>query len=142
MDTTRWFLLRNLFGCTREIENGQPGREPGDRSELVLFLCGLSRLVDLAALLCQQGRFPWLISLDPTYMLIYHPSLYDLWVDITRGGIEHPSSAILQDFGAHYVLTDLKHSGFLERAAQDLGLVEVYRDGEAVIYRAVSVDSH
>ena len=35
-------------------------------------------------------------------------------------------------------MTDLRHKAFLERAAQDPGMLEVYRDGEAVLYQAVS----
>ncbi|MEX2029651.1 MAG: hypothetical protein WD906_01590 [Anaerolineales bacterium] len=84
----------------------------------------------------------YLVGLDPTYMLLYDAELYDLWVDITRGDIESPSLAIEQEFGARYVLTDLRHTGFLEQAASDPGLVQVYRDGDAVVFRVVSVDSH
>jgi hypothetical protein len=82
----------------------------------------------------------YLIGLDPTYMLLYSAPLYNEWVDITRGKMERPSTAILEDFGAQYILTDLKHTGFMERAAQDPGLVEVYRDGEAVIYQATGAE--
>jgi hypothetical protein len=77
----------------------------------------------------------YLIGLDPTYMLIYDPDLYRLWVDLTQGEIERPSEAIERDFGAHYVLTDLRHGDFLGRAAADPGLVEVYRDEEAVVFQ-------
>ena len=71
-------------------------------------------------------------------MLIYDADLYNLWVDITQGRIEHPSTAIQKDFGASYIMTDLRHKAFLERAAQDPGMLEVYRDGEAVLYQAIS----
>lgn len=77
----------------------------------------------------------YLIGLDPTYMLLYDEELYRLWVDITRGDIEQPSKAITRDFGAYYIITDLQHGGFLEMAAEDPGLVEVYRDGEAVVFQ-------
>lgn len=77
----------------------------------------------------------YLIGLDPTYMLIYDADLFNLWVDITRGNIERPSRAIEREFGAHYVLTDLRHGSFIDQAAQDPGLVEVYRDEDAVVYQ-------
>ncbi len=77
----------------------------------------------------------YLIGLDPTYMQLYNASLYDRWVDVTRGRVPAPSTAILNEFGARYVLTDLKHTGFLKQAAQDPALVEVYRDAEAVIFK-------
>lgn len=77
----------------------------------------------------------YLIGLDPTYMQIYNADLYDLWVDITQGEIERPSKVIEEEFGARYILTDLRHQGFLEQAANDTGLEEVYRDREAVVFQ-------
>lgn len=82
----------------------------------------------------------YLIGLDPTYMLIYNPDLYDLWVNITQGEIEQPSVAIEQDFGARYILTDLRHKAFLDQAANDTGMVEVYRDREAIVFQIPGVD--
>ena len=79
----------------------------------------------------------YLIGLDPTYMQLYDADLYDLWVKITRGDVEFPSEYIYPRFGARYVLTDLKHGDFIRRADKDPGLVEVYRDQEAVIYKVL-----
>ena len=50
------------------------------------------------------------------------------------GRIEQPSGVIGREFGAPYVLTDLRHAAFIQQAAKDTGMLEVYRDGEAVIY--------
>jgi len=77
----------------------------------------------------------YLIGLDPTYMQLYNPAMYDEWVDITQGDIAAPSRSIAATFGATFVISDLKHGDFLRRARNDPGLVEVYRDGEAVVYR-------
>lgn len=79
----------------------------------------------------------YLIGLDPTYMLIYDPELYDLWVDMTNGKIEQPSDQIATDFGSRYVISDLRHKAFLNQAAKDTGLVEVYRDQDAVVFELV-----
>lgn len=76
----------------------------------------------------------YLAGLDPTYLQIYDSSLYDEWIDITRGKVEEPSSIIRTRFAARYVHTDLNHDGFIEQAENDPGLVEVYRDDQAVIY--------
>jgi len=78
-----------------------------------------------------------LAGLDPTYLQLYDRDLYDLWVDITRGRVEKPSQAILESFSAHYIHTDLNHGNFLRQAASDPGLVEVYRDDQAVIFQVV-----
>jgi hypothetical protein len=71
-------------------------------------------------------------------MLLYDDELYNQWVDITQGQIEHPSAAIQKDFGAKYILSDLRHKAFLERAAHDPSMLEVYRDEQAVLYEIVS----
>jgi hypothetical protein len=76
----------------------------------------------------------YLVGLDPTYMQLYNEALYDRWVDITRGRVDLPGAAILNEFGARYVHSDLLHSGFLEKASQDPQLVEVYRDGDSVVF--------
>ncbi|RPI29903.1 MAG: hypothetical protein EHM70_15255 [Chloroflexota bacterium] len=82
----------------------------------------------------------YLIGLDPTYLLIYDAGLYHSWVEITQGKTEQPSGPIEQEFGARYVLTDLRHQGFLDQAEKDPGLVEVYRDKDSVIYQVSSTD--
>ncbi len=79
----------------------------------------------------------YLVGLDPTYMQLYDPALYDLWVEITRGNIEQPSFQIATTFGSAYVHTDLQHANFLRVAADDPGLKEVYRDDQAVLFQVI-----
>ncbi len=79
----------------------------------------------------------YLAGLDPTYLQLYDADLYDVWVDITRGRVEHPSNLIRERFSARYIHTDLNHGNFLKRAADDPGLVEVYRDEQAVIFQVI-----
>jgi hypothetical protein len=83
----------------------------------------------------------YLVELDPTYRLLYNEALYETWADITKGQVVRPSQAILQEFGARYVLTDLRHTAFLSRAADDPGLAEVYRDRDAVVFQVKAVDA-
>ncbi len=79
----------------------------------------------------------YLAGLDPTYLQLYDSDLYDQWVGITRGNIEKPSRLISEQFAARFVLTDLDHKSFLREAANDPGMVEVYRDGQAVIFEVL-----
>jgi hypothetical protein len=79
----------------------------------------------------------YLIGLDPTYLQMYNAGLYDLWVDITQGKVKNPSQMIARTFGARYVHTDLNHQGFLQVAARDPGLKEVYRDDQAVLFEVI-----
>jgi hypothetical protein len=80
----------------------------------------------------------YLIGLDPTYLQLYNAGLYNLWVKITQGRVRNPSQLIAKTFEARYVHTDLDHQGFLQVAAQDPGLKEVYRDDQAVIFEVVA----
>jgi hypothetical protein len=76
-------------------------------------------------------------GLDPTYLQLYDQELYELWVAITRGEVERPSDPIVARFGGAYVVSDLRHTEFLRRAADDPGLAEVFRDGDAVVFRVL-----
>lgn len=80
----------------------------------------------------------YLIGLDPTYMQLYDPNLYALWVQITKGNVESPSRIILEQFGSHFVHTDLNHGAFLRAAEADDRLKEVYRDDQAVIFEVIA----
>lgn len=79
----------------------------------------------------------YLIGLDPTYMQLYDPALYDTWVKVTKGNVENPSQVIAETFQARYVHTDLNHKGFLRAAQNDPGLKEIYRDGQAVVFEVL-----
>jgi hypothetical protein len=82
------------------------------------------------------------LGLDPTYMQLYDPGLYELWVDVSKGRVEQPSTPISREFGAAYVVTDLKHEAFLRQAADDAGLGEVYRDKDAVVFQVIQPGSN
>ncbi|MBI1795238.1 MAG: hypothetical protein HYR70_13765 [Chloroflexi bacterium] len=79
----------------------------------------------------------YLVGLDPTYMQLYNPDLYDLWVSITDGNVHNLSKVIPSEFGAYYVLSDLQHKGFISAASADPGMRQVYRDQQAVIFEIV-----
>jgi hypothetical protein len=79
----------------------------------------------------------YLVGLDPTYLQLYDPELYDEWVQITQGKVELPAQMILDTFGARYVHTDLQHGNFLRVAKADPGLREVYRDSQAVLFEVI-----
>lgn len=73
-------------------------------------------------------------GLDPTYLQLYDPDLYTLWVDLTRGEVAAPGAIISERFGAQFAITDLRHTAFLREADADPSMREVYRDEYAVIY--------
>jgi len=89
---------------------------------------------DFPRLFFYNSKNIYLIGLDATYMQLYDDELYNLWVKITQGDVEQPGKIIAAQFGAYYILTDLSHTDFLDQAAKDPRLVEVYRDGDAVVF--------
>jgi hypothetical protein len=93
---------------------------------------------DFPRLFYYNSHNTYLVGLDPTYLQLYDADLYDLWVNITQGDVENPSQVIATTFDAGYVHTDLNHQAFLEVAADDPGLKEVYRDDQAVIFAVMS----
>ena len=89
---------------------------------------------DFPRLFFYNSKNTYLIGLDATYMQLYDDELYNLWVKITQGDVEQPGTIIAAQFGAHYILTDLSHTDFLDQAAKDPRLVETYRDEYAVVF--------
>ncbi|RMG99686.1 MAG: hypothetical protein D6706_05140 [Chloroflexi bacterium] len=80
------------------------------------------------------------IGLDPTYMELADKTLFDEWVDLTRGKIENPGEVIIHHFNADFVFTDTRHEAFMAQAADDPHLQQVYWDLWAAIYRVVPDD--
>jgi hypothetical protein len=78
------------------------------------------------------------IGLDPTYMESYNAPLYQLWRETTRGWSQNLGQTIYQNFGTEYALTDLGHDGFIDKAEQEEGMIEVFRDEYAIIYKIVN----
>jgi hypothetical protein len=89
---------------------------------------------DFTRLFFYGGEATYTAGLDPTFMELHDADLFEEWVAITRGNVEQPAAVIRERFGANYVFSDLNHDDFLEEAAADPGLEEVYRDEYAVIF--------
>lgn len=79
----------------------------------------------------------YIVGLDPTYMQIYDPDLYNTWVTITNGDMRPISYVVAKTFEAHYIISDLYHKDFLNVAEDDPYLVEVYRDERSVVFEVV-----
>lgn len=80
----------------------------------------------------------YLVGLDPTYLQIANPGLWDQWTAIVQGEIERPSAAIQQTFGASYVISDTKHNRFEDQARDDPGMQLVYHDQDTYVWRIIS----
>lgn len=89
---------------------------------------------DFTRLFFYNSDLIYTVGLDPTFMELHDKALFDLWVDITRGNVDQPGAIIRDTFGAAYVFSDLDHGAFMNKAAADPLLQEVYRTHDAVIY--------
>jgi asparagine N-glycosylation enzyme membrane subunit Stt3 len=92
---------------------------------------------DFTRLFFYNSNAVYTAGLDPTFMELQDADLFDEWVDITRGRVENPGEIIRTRFNAAYVFSDLRHDDFMDEAAADPALNEVYRDDYAVIYEVV-----
>jgi hypothetical protein len=79
----------------------------------------------------------YIVGLDPTYLQLYNPAVYNRWVQITRGDVDQPSQAILDEFAARYVVSDLNHGDFIRRANDDPAMREVYSDDGSIVFEIV-----
>ncbi|GAB4437885.1 MAG: hypothetical protein Kow0031_19730 [Anaerolineae bacterium] len=92
---------------------------------------------DFSPLFFHNTHNVYMLGLDPTYMHLRDPALYRLWRDTTQGW-GNIGPVIRDEFEAGYAITDLDHQGFIDKAASDPYLAEVYRDEFAIIYRVLT----
>lgn len=90
---------------------------------------------DFTRLFFYNSEATYTAGLDPTFMELFDKELFDQWRDITQGDVDMPGTLIRDRFKADYVFSDLQHGDFLEQAADDPILEEIYRDKYAVIFR-------
>jgi hypothetical protein len=77
----------------------------------------------------------YLVGLDPTYMYLHDGPLFLQWRSISQGQVERPSALIRDAYDCGWVFTDRRHGAFLQQAASDPGLREVYRNANAVVFQ-------
>ncbi len=83
----------------------------------------------------------YLVGLDPTYLQIADPELWDQWRAIVQGDVESPSVAIKQAFGTSYVISDTNHNRFEDQVRDDPGMQLVYQDQDAYVWRIDSAST-
>ncbi len=133
----------NIQGAQENMQKSKPAQTYADASGwLVEHTPAGSRVFqtdwdDFTRLFFYNTHNSYTAGLDPTYMQLYNPQLFDLWVDITKGRVETPAKTIATTFEASYVISDLKHKDFIKVAQADPGLEEVYRDDFAIIFQLV-----
>ena len=92
---------------------------------------------DFTRLFYHNTRNTYLVGLDPTYLQIAEPFMWNQWVAITQGVVERPSVLIHDTFGARYAVSDTRHDAFAERADADPAMILVYRDDNSLIWQII-----
>ncbi|MBI3241062.1 MAG: hypothetical protein HYZ49_02060 [Chloroflexi bacterium] len=131
----------NVYRTRDLLQNDLPAEQFAGASEWLTANTPEGSLVfqtdwdDFTRLFFYNTHNVYTVGLDPTYLQRADPDLYYLWVDITQGRGLDLSSAIREHFNAEYVVSDLKHKAFLERAEADPQFEEVYRDENSVVFK-------
>lgn len=89
---------------------------------------------DFPRLFFFNPKMIYTVGLDPTYMELHNAEIFEEWVDITRANVDNIGERIRDHYGAQFIFSDLNHEDFINRAAGDPLLKEIYRDDEAVIF--------
>ena len=92
---------------------------------------------DFSPLYFHNVHNTYMLGLDPTYMHLHDPALYQLWRNTTRGW-GNIGPVIKDTFQATFAITDLNHQGFIDKAEMDPYLKEVYRDEYAIVYEVLA----
>ncbi|MDX8395281.1 MAG: hypothetical protein R8K22_02595 [Mariprofundaceae bacterium] len=95
---------------------------------------------DFPRLIFYNRHNTYIVGLDPDYMRLKDARLYERWRNISKGKIKHPEDIILTKFGAEYVITDLRHKGFINTAAGNPRMQSVFSDQYTAVYRVLKSD--
>ena len=90
---------------------------------------------DFPELVFHGPRYRYIAGLDPHFLALHDPELWDLYEKIGEGWGSNPSKAIREHFEARWAILVLPYEGGDELLSADSGLSEVYRDAAAIIYR-------
>ncbi|HMO59850.1 MAG TPA: hypothetical protein PKA05_15995 [Roseiflexaceae bacterium] len=133
-------LTLTLLSARLQIANARPAATYADASAWLHTNAPTGSRIfntdwdDFPRLFFYNTSATYIVGLDPTYLQLADPARYDTWVQITRGDVAAPGAIIREQFGATFVITDLRHGDFLRRAAADAHMHERYRDQYAVIF--------
>ncbi len=133
----------SLQGARKSIDDSQPfGLYAGAATWLERNTPSGARVFqtdwdDFPRLFFYNTHNTYLVGLDPTYLQIADPGLYNLWVKITEGKVKNLSEVIPAKFGAEFIHTDLNHGAFINAAEQDSRLKVVYRDDQAIVFQVI-----
>ena len=79
---------------------------------------------------------PYVVGLDPLFLLWYDKKLYDDYVNITTGKSKGPYAPVIANrFSSKFVFSDTDHGQFIEKFEQDPEVFRVFNKKECRIYQ-------
>jgi len=90
---------------------------------------------DFPELVFHAPRYRYIAGLDPHFLALSDPDLWELYEKLGAGWGSNPSKPIRERFGARWAILVLPFEGAEQRLAADPGLTEMYHDQHAILYR-------
>lgn len=89
---------------------------------------------DFPELVFHAPEFRYIVGLDPHFLALARPDLWDLHHKIALGWGKNPSKPIRGQFGARWAVLVLPWEGAVQALGADPGLIPRYRDADTVVY--------
>jgi len=96
---------------------------------------------DFPELVFHGPRYRYIAGLDPHFLSLHDPELWELYRKIGEGWGSNPSKPIREHFAARWAILVLPYEGGERLLSGDPGLREQYRDQHAIIYRVADRQS-
>ena len=90
---------------------------------------------DFPRLFYQNTHNTYLVGLDPTYLQLANPTMWDDYDAIRKGAVEHPAAQIISEFGAEYMLTDRTDEVLSKVLDDDPSAHRVYEDADGIVWK-------
>lgn len=76
----------------------------------------------------------FIVGLDPGYMAMKDPKLYQLWRRVAAGNVPQPAKIIRSRFHCRFVFTNNDQDDFINTLSQEKGVRRVYRDDSCSVF--------
>jgi len=89
---------------------------------------------DFPALFFFNAHNHYIVGIDPNFLYLHDPRLWQLYAGVTLGQLRNPGAIIRKEFGARYVFTDAEHDRFRKRLQEEGGAALRFEDASCRVY--------
>lgn len=76
----------------------------------------------------------FIVGLDPGYMAMKNPKLYQLWRRVAAGNVLQPAKIVRSRFRCRFVFTNNEQEDLIKKLSQEKGVRRVFHDGECSVF--------